>query len=120
MTLIEVLAVIAILAVLIALFLPAGHTGVPAVQTRCMINLKEISVSSLIYAGDNHDKFPIRFSITNGGTTEYLDRNQTFPHYQKFLGNMPTSSFLVICVRHKSCGRCYESSPLSLKSNLYF
>jgi prepilin-type N-terminal cleavage/methylation domain-containing protein/prepilin-type processing-associated H-X9-DG protein len=95
MTLIEVLAVLAILAVLIALFLPMRSVPDGSIHVGCMNNLRQIGLSSLIYAGDNHDKFPIRFSMTNGGTMEYLDRNQTFPHYQKFLGNMPTSSFLV-------------------------
>jgi len=101
MTLIEVLVVIMVVAIMIAMLLPMRSVPDRSVQVQCMSNQTQILISSLMYAADNHDKFPICVSITNGGTLEYLDRNQTFPHYQKFLGSVPGIAF-VVCPADKA------------------
>jgi prepilin-type processing-associated H-X9-DG protein len=36
-----------------------------------------------MYASENNGKFPIQTAVTNGGTMDFLERDQTFPHYQK-------------------------------------
>ncbi|HZL79034.1 MAG TPA: type II secretion system protein, partial [Candidatus Limnocylindrales bacterium] len=72
MTLFEVGVVIAILAVLVVLFLPAlisnGHNGRQRIS--CINNLKQVCLSYRIWAGDNNDKYPMFISVTNGGAME--------------------------------------------------
>lgn len=57
-TLIELLVVIVIIAILAALLLPVfSSVKEKGRRARCLNNLKQIGVSSLVYVGDNNDKF---------------------------------------------------------------
>jgi prepilin-type N-terminal cleavage/methylation domain-containing protein/prepilin-type processing-associated H-X9-DG protein len=71
-TMLEVIIVLAILAVLGAMLIPqmarrrACGSGI-----NCLNNLKQISLSARQWAMDNGDKHPSFVSITNGGTMEW-------------------------------------------------
>ena len=69
-TLVELLVVIAIVAILAALLLPAlGKAKIKAQAISCMNNTKQLTLSWLMYAGDNDDKIaPVTQSdYSNGG-----------------------------------------------------
>jgi type II secretory pathway pseudopilin PulG len=101
MTLLEVLVVIMVVATVIAFILPMTGGPHQGPRSACLNNLRQIDLGFLMYAGDNGGKFPMQFSITNGGTMEFLQRNQTFPHYQKLSQYVPNTGFLV-CPGDKS------------------
>jgi prepilin-type processing-associated H-X9-DG protein len=89
LTLVELLAVICVIAILTAMLLPA-HTGPKhAPQIVCMNNLKQIDIGFIIYADDNGGKFPMQVSVTNGGTMEFIYSDHTFPHFQKLSKILP-------------------------------
>ena len=95
-TKIEVLVVIVVLAILVAMVLPAllaskrrsSHIG-------CVDNLKQIALAFKTWAVDNGDKFPMQISMTNGGTMEFIASGNAFVHFQIMSNELTTTKILV-------------------------
>ncbi len=67
-TLIELLVVISIIALLVALLLPAlGAAREAANSTKCLGNLRQIGFAFQLYAGDNKDFFPSAYQPSWAG-----------------------------------------------------
>jgi competence protein ComGC len=96
MTLFEVLVIIAILAILFAILLPAI---IPASGRRqginCVNNLKEISLGYRIWEGDNGDLYPTGVSVTNGGAMESAATGDVAAVFQVMSNELSTPEILV-------------------------
>jgi competence protein ComGC len=96
MTLFEVLVVIAILAILFAILLPAI---IPAPRHRnrigCVNNLKEISLAYRIWEGDNGDLYPTGVSVTNGGAMESAATGDVAAIFQVMSNELSTPEILI-------------------------
>jgi prepilin-type N-terminal cleavage/methylation domain-containing protein len=68
-TLIELLVVIAIIAILAAMLLPAlAAAKRKAQRINCVNNLKQVTLSFKMWAGDNSDKYPMQaYGLTTAG-----------------------------------------------------
>ncbi|HXC37289.1 MAG TPA: prepilin-type N-terminal cleavage/methylation domain-containing protein [Candidatus Acidoferrales bacterium] len=76
-TLIEVLVVIAIIAILAAILLPVlGKARASAQRTTCLNNLEQINHAIQLYAGENHDLLPT-IANTTDSAPDYGDGSGT-------------------------------------------
>jgi prepilin-type N-terminal cleavage/methylation domain-containing protein/prepilin-type processing-associated H-X9-DG protein len=72
-TLVEMLAVIAIVGILAALLLPAlSQTKAKAQRIQCVSNLKQTGVAFHTFLHDHNDRFPMQLSTNYGGSLEFL------------------------------------------------
>jgi prepilin-type N-terminal cleavage/methylation domain-containing protein len=95
-TLIELLIVIACLAILAAILLPALARSKPSgQQINCVNNLKQMGVAFRTWALDNGDKYPPQVSITNGGTMELVDSGTVWPHFSVMSNELSTPKILM-------------------------
>lgn len=97
LTLIEMLVVIAIIAILAALLLPAKTHGGKARIPWCMHNQKQIDLGFIMYAADNNGNFPMQLSATNGGTVELVRNGNVFPHIQKLSKYFNQNTHILVC-----------------------
>jgi prepilin-type processing-associated H-X9-DG protein len=95
-TLIELLVTIACVVLVLTLLLwglPTARRPPPSVY--CVINLKQIGLSFRTWALDNDGLFPMRESITNGGTMELVSSGSVSPHFQVMSNELSTPRILV-------------------------
>ena len=73
LTLIELLVIIAIIAIFAAMIPCAPrHAKSKAQRISCTNNLKQVGLGFRIWANDHDGKFPMELSVTNGGALENL------------------------------------------------
>jgi competence protein ComGC len=97
LTLIEVLIVIAALAILTALLIPSlMRAKTRSELISCNNNLKQVGLAFRVWEGDNGDKFPMVISETNGGTMELVTGQNVFRHFQ-VMSNELSTPIVLIC-----------------------
>src|SRR4051794_18964131 len=66
-TLVELLIVIGIIALLVAILMPAlSRARQQAIQTQCLSNLRQLGMVIQLYANENNDRVPIGYSGNQG------------------------------------------------------
>ena len=97
LTFIEVLVVIATLAVLAAILLPQltiGHD--PAMQRmNCVNNLKQVNLAFRIWEGDNNNHYPMAVSVTNGGVMESIAMGNVVDCFRNLSNELSTTKILL-------------------------
>jgi len=95
LTLVEVLVVIAVLAVVAALFLPALATAKrKSSRVGCVNCLKEIGLAYRVWEGDNGDKYPMFVSVTNGGAMELVVTGNVLVNFLVMSNELSTPKIL--------------------------
>lgn len=104
-SLIELLCVIAIIAVLAALLLPAvSRAKIQATRLQCVNNLHEAGVGFQSFAHDHNGQFPMTVPISAGGSLEFVQNaslitGQFYFGYRHFqaLSNELVTPKIVVC-----------------------
>jgi len=98
LTLIEVIVVIAVIAVLIGIVLPWwANSRRPSTGMACSNHLKQVGVAAHIFANDNDDRFPWQISTNTGGSHEYQPApNSAFRHFQ-VMSNELSTPIILLC-----------------------
>ena len=95
-TLVGLLVIIAVLAILAAMLLPAlASAKRKAKRINCVNNLKQCGIAFKIWEGDQMDKLPMGTSTNNGGTKEFDTGADTFRHFQVISNELSTPKILV-------------------------
>jgi len=102
-TIIEMLLVIAVIAVRIAMLLPADSHSHKSVRVHCLNNLKDIGTAYRLWAGDNGDLVPSQQTVKSGGWSDFLTNADqgaicwtNYAIMQNQLGRLPK---LVVCMQ---------------------
>ena len=81
-TLLELLVLVAVLAVLAALLMPAHGGPRRARRIICMRNLNQLGLAMNAFAVDHYNQFPMQTFVTNGGSMEFVGTGSPAPHFQ--------------------------------------
>lgn len=96
MTLVEVLVVIAVLAIFVILLLPAlvpYRSG--RMRINCANNLKQVGLAYRLWEEDNNDNYPMFVSATNGGAMELIAAGNVAACFQVMSNELGTPKILV-------------------------
>ncbi len=111
-TLVELLVVIAVIAILAGMLLPAlSKAKARAGQTQCLSNLHQVNLAMLLYCGDNHDTTPAANSEPNAPDGIWWFYKELVKSYAGI--NRPSSSNDVVFACPKDRG--WAPNPSYLK-----
>ena len=92
-TVVELLIVMAAVAILAAMLLPAMYRPRRWHGPNCVNNLKQIGLAFKLWSGDNGN-YPMRVSMTNGGTMEMANRGIVFVNFLVMSNELSTPNVL--------------------------
>jgi prepilin-type processing-associated H-X9-DG protein len=93
-TLVGLLVIIAVLAILAAMLLPAlARAKQKSRRINCVNNLKQDGLAFRLWSGDNNDFYPMGVSTNKGGTMEFA--GDVFRHFQVMSNELSTPKILV-------------------------
>ena len=119
-TKIEVLVVIVVLAILVAMILPALLASKrKSSRVGCSSNLKQIGLSFKTWSLDNNDKYPMQVSVTNDGTMELIANGNAFVHFQ-VMSNELTTTKILLCWNDKERTNAISWENLNNQNVSYF
>jgi len=94
-SLIELLVVVAIVAILAAIMLPTlSRAKARSSRISCVCNLKQVGVAFRTWAIDHNDKYPMQVSVTNGGTMELTSYQMVYAHFTIMSNELSTPKIL--------------------------
>jgi competence protein ComGC len=96
LTKIEVVVIVAALAILAALLLPAlAAAKRKHARIGCISNIKQIGIAFRLSEGDNGDKYPMAVSVTNGGAMELAATGNVAACFQVMSNELCTPKILL-------------------------
>lgn len=118
LTLVEVLVIIAILALLVALLLPAlADAKKKAQRISCVNNLMQIGLGFRVWDNNHTNLYPMNVSTNLGGTLEFAFTSEVFRHFQVMSNELATPSVLVCPAderhRAKDFGPAFSNTNIS-------
>lgn len=96
LTFFELLAVVACLCLLIAVFMPVlGVNNSRRSRLNCVSNLRQINLAFRIWEGEHGNQYPMAVSITNGGAMELVAAGNVAGCFQIMSNELSTPKLLI-------------------------
>jgi prepilin-type N-terminal cleavage/methylation domain-containing protein/prepilin-type processing-associated H-X9-DG protein len=96
LTFIEVLVVIALLAVLAVMILPGVEPAPRTAQrVNCVNNLKQVNLALRIWEEDNNNEYPMQVAVTNGGGKEWMIAGDVADCFRVVSNELSTARILI-------------------------
>jgi|SRR5579871_6361457 len=93
---VELLIIIAIIAIIAGLLLPALARGKSkSIQVQCMNNLRQVGIGFRLWSDDNNDMYPMRVPAEKGGAKEAVAKGDVFRVFQCMSNELSTPKILV-------------------------
>lgn len=112
LTKVDLLIIVAVLALLVALILPATQRARIGGGSACFGNLRQIGIVLSEFAGDNNGRYPPQVSVTNGGSMELISTGNPAPHFQTL------SNYIQGYWGNFHCPRDYSRQPATNRAVL--
>lgn len=107
-TLVGLLVIIAVLAILAAMLLPAlASAKRKAQRINCVNNLKQDGLAFRLWESDQSDKYPMGVSTNRGGTKECAEDGNAFRHFQVMSNELGTPKILVCPADNRTAGASF-------------
>ena len=120
LTMLEAMVVVAVLALLVAIFLPALMSHGGRVQLiNCVNNLKQVGLAYRIWAGDHSNKYPMAMSVTNGGTLELMRSPDAWNTYL-VMSNELSAPIILFCPQDVERRRAATNFSDDLKNHISY
>jgi type II secretory pathway pseudopilin PulG len=95
-TFIGLLVILAVLAILAAMLLPAlARAKARAQRIQCTNNLKQTGLAFRTWSLDHNDQFPMAVSTNQQGSLEWVDGGNAFRHFRVLSKELPSPKVLV-------------------------
>ena len=89
-TILELMVICAVIAMIGLAVLGLNKTKARAIQISCVNNVKQCELASMVWAGDNNEKYPMEISTNAGGTLEFVSGTNTFRYFQVMSNELST------------------------------
>jgi hypothetical protein len=119
LTLVEVLIIVAMLALMAVMLFPVLRNSNRSREPQCVNNLKAIGLAFRQFPNDSNDRFPMACLSTNGGSMEYVETGEVFRHFQ-VLSNELASPKLLICPADKARRPAMDFNSLISNTNISY
>jgi prepilin-type N-terminal cleavage/methylation domain-containing protein len=120
-TLLELLVVVFIIAVLVAMLLPASaNRGRRSTAIACLSNQRQVAMGLVIFTDDHAGKYPWQVSEANGGSMELAAGNQAYPHYRAVSNYFSGQTRLLVCPTDNARKPATNFSQLTDSNISYF
>lgn len=117
MTLIELLTILAVIALFVALLASAvGRAKAKSIRMCCVNDLKQVGIAFRTWAYDHNNEYPMAVSETNGGSMDFTAGPNVFRHFQVMSNEVSTPKIL-LCPTEWDGPHTYATNGWSSFSN---
>jgi hypothetical protein len=120
LTKVELLIIVAVLALLVALILPATRRARINGGPTCYSNFRQVGLALSLFARDNNNRFPPQVAVNNGGSMELIGKGNPALHFQTLSNYVSGYWYAFHCPADHPRQPATKGSALKVQNVSYF